>query len=358
MQRCMAQGAPEPRGGFSTGAKALLARAAAAEAQDRALGDAAAREIATPESLRLDERTRAAVLLAFERIVASIEASLRRAVVPEGFPGVGPTLPLLQAAGLAADPALAGELLAQVRLDQLAASLPHRAPEDPARPSLLNRLAEQAAPVLSEAARALLFAESRARSPEAGRWRLPLILHTQLLWWVASAMREQAGPLASVALDEALCAAVDAECAAAARYAEEQVEAAACRLAAEIDATPREWLRVLLEALRDRHLSLFLAILARAADIGLGEARALLLDPGAERLLLVLHALELPREGIAELCFALCDADPSRDLAALADAIDLLTTVDVAVARALLAELRLPPAYRAARAALREARAL
>jgi hypothetical protein len=353
----MAQGAPEPRGGPAIGAKDLLARAAAAEAHDSALCDATARDVAIPEALRLDERTRTGVLLALEAIVSAIEASLLRAVAPEGFPGIGPTLSLLHAAGLAADRALVAELLARVRLEQLAAGLPHHAPGDPARPSLLNRLADHSAPGLSDAARALLLADNRARSPEAGRWGLPLILHTRLLWWVASAMREQAGPLAGVALDEALCAAVHAECALAERCADEQVEAVALRLAAAIDPAPHELMRVLLEALRDRRLPLVVALLARAAEIAFAEARALLLDAGAERLLLVLHALELPREGIAELCFMLCNADPRRDLAALADAIDALENVDPHQARELLVHLRLSPEYRAARGALHGAHA-
>lgn len=348
----MAHGASQGRGGPATGAKHLLARAAAAEAHACAARDAAARDIAIPEAHRLDERTRSRLLCALEEIVSAIETSLLRAVAPGGFPGIGPTLPMLHAAGLASDPALVSELLARVRLEQLAAGLPHHAPDDLARPSLLNRLAEHPAPPLSAAARALLLAESRARSPEAGRWRLPLALHTQLLWWVSAAMREQAGPLAGVALDAAMCAAVQAECALAETCAEEQVEAVALRLAALIAPEPQERLRLLLEALRDRRLPLFLALLAQAAGIGMAEARALLLDTGAERLLLVLHALDLPREGIAELCFALCNADPTRDLAALADAIDALATLDSQAGRELLARLRLPPAYRAASAAL------
>lgn len=351
----MAHGAPEPRGGPAIDAHHLSAQAAAAAARERALAEATARDLAIPESLRLDERTRSAMLTALEQIVAAIEAGLRRAVMPEGFPGIGPTLPLLHAAGLAADGVLVHELLACIRLDQLAAGLPHHAIEHPARPSLLNRLAEHPAPELADSARALLLAESRARSPEAGRWRLPLALHRRLLWWVASAMREQAGPLAGVALDAALCAAVAAEYAVAERCAEAQVEAAALRLADAIAPEPRERARILLEALRDRHVSLFLALLARAADIAFADARALLLDPGAERLLLVLHALDLPREAIAELCFLLSDADPRRDLAALADAIDMLAALDPAGARDLLADLRLPSAYREARAALRGA---
>ncbi|WP_294253983.1 DUF2336 domain-containing protein [uncultured Sphingomonas sp.] len=349
----MAQGAPEPRGGQAIDAQDLLARAAAAESRERALGAATARELAIPESLRLDERTRAAMLIAIEQIVGAIEESLRRAVVPEGFPGIGPTLPLLHAAGLAADPALVHELLARIRLEQLAAGMPHRAAAHPARPSLLNRLAEHPAPELADAARALLLAESRARSPEAGRWRLPLTLHHRLLWWVASAMREQAGTLAGVALDEVLCAAVAADYALAERCAEHQVEAVALRLAAAIAPEPRECARVLLEALRDRHVPLFLALLAHAADVPVVDARTLLLDPGAERLLLVLHALDLPREAIAELCVLLSDADPRRDLAALVDRIELLAGLDIAKARDHLAEVRLPAEYREARAALR-----
>ncbi len=353
----MAQGAPEPRDGLAIGAQDLLARAAAAEGHERALRRAAARDLAVPEALRLDERTRAGVRARLEQIVAAIERNLGRAVAPEGFPGMGPSLALLDAAGIANDPVLAGELLASVRLDQLAASLPHHAPADPARPSLLNRLAEHPAPVLADAARALLLAESRARSPDAGRWQLPLTLHRRLLWWVAAAMREQAGSGAGIAMDEAFVAAVQTDFALAEAWAGEQVEARALQLVNALDPAPREWPKLLLEALRDRRLSLFLAMLARAASIDFADARALVLDPGAERLLLVLHALGLPRETIAELCFGLRSAEAHHDLAGLADAVDSLADLDVERARAMLRSLRLAPDYRAARAALDGGRA-
>jgi hypothetical protein len=348
----MAAGPFQPRGGPSIGAQDLRAGATAAAAHARALGDAAARDLAVPEALRLDERTRAGVLGTLEAIVTRIERSLIAAVAPQGFPGIGPTLPLLHAAGLATDPTLIDELLTRVRLEQLAEALPHHASDDPNRPSLLNRLAEHPAPALSTAARALLLAESRARSPEAGRWQLPPGLHVRLLWWVAAAMRERAGSLASTALDEALCAAVRAEIGQVERGADAQVPGAALALVAALDPQPHERGKLLGEALRDRRLSLFLALIAHAANIGFTDARVLVLDAGAERLLLVLHALAVPREAIAELCVTLCNADPRRDLARLADAIDLLAETDPAEGRDLIAQLWLDPDYRAARAAL------
>ncbi|OAN62805.1 hypothetical protein [Sphingomonas sp. TDK1] len=348
----MAQGAPEPRDGFATGAQDLRARAAAAESHARALCEAAASDLAIPEAVRLDERTRTRLFLALDHIVSAIEASLLRGVAPLGFPGIGPTMPVLHAGGLAAEPALIAELLACVQLEHLAAGLPHHAPDSPSRPSFLNRLADHPGSPIAEAARALQLADSRARSPDAGRWRLPLTLHARLLWLVASAMREQAGTLAGTALDEALCAAVRAEIAHAERAAEDQVEAAAMRLVTALDPTPRELGRLLVEVLRDRHLPMLLALLARAAAVDMVDIRALLLDAGAERLLLLLHTLAVPREIIAELCLTLCNADPRRDLAALADAIDSLDRVDPSLGRDLLAQLRLAPEYRTARAAL------
>lgn len=348
----MAQNASDPRGAHPVAALDLAARAAAAEAHVDSLRDATARDFAIPEALRLDERTRSGIAARLDGIVTSIETDLLRAVAPLGFPGVGPTLPLLRAAGLIADPALLGEVLAQVRLDQLSQGLPHHAPRDPARPSLLGRLAEHPVAVLAEAARSLMAAESSARSPEAGRWQLPQGLHRQLLWWVAAAMREQAGTLAGVALDEALCAAVAAEHARFEAHAQQQSEATALQLVALLAPTPRERAAMLVEALADRWMPLFLALLAQAAGIAFADARALVLDAGAERLLLALHALGIPREAMAQIGFLLCEADPSRDLPALVDALDALETQDAGVGHDLLARLRLDAGYRAARNAI------
>ncbi|WP_010544001.1 DUF2336 domain-containing protein [Sphingomonas elodea] len=346
----MAQGAPEPREGTSFGPTDVAARAAAAASHAQAMAEAAACEMSVPDGLRLDERTLRGMRQALERIVQDIERCLAAALAESAFPGIGPTLPLLQAAGLTADPALTAELLAQVQRAHLIAGLPHHAPDDPLQPSLLNRLADHPAPELAAAARALQLAESRAHSPEAGRWRLPPALHMRLLWWVASAMREQLGASAGRALDTVLCAAVREQGADA--ESRNGAEAAADRLAALLAPTPREVPRLLIDALRDRSLSLFEAVLARAAAIDPADARALLLDPGSERLLLVLRALAVPRETIARIGLLLCDADPRRDLAGLVDAIDALDTIDPEAAQDVLAQLRLDPGYRAARLAI------
>lgn len=348
----MARDPFDTRGGNPIGAVDLAARAAAAEARVDALCRAAARDLAIPDALRLDERTRRGVVARLEAVLASMEQGLSQALAIGAFPGMGSTLPLFHAAGLAADPALLAPLLAQVRLEQLAAALPHHAPRDPNRPSLLTRLAEHPAAAMAEAARALLFAESEARRPEAGRWQLPAHLHVRLLWWVASAMREQAGTLAGVAMDEALCIAVHREMAEAQERAGAQPAAVAAALVATIAPTARELPALLIEALQDRRMSLFLALIAHHAGIAHADARDLVLDPGAERLLLVLHALEIEREAIAQIAFLLCAADPTRDLPALADAIDALDTVDAAFGRDLLAWLRLDPDYRQARGAI------
>lgn len=348
----MAGDALDTRDGRPIDAQELLARAAVAEQRARRARDAAAQDLAIADPLRLDERTRTGIAAALERMVVAAEHSLLKALGAGGFPGIGPTLPLLRGAGLAADAELVAELLARARQQQLAAALPSHAPDDPARPSLVSRFVDHPQDDLADAARALLLAESRARGPETGRWQLPRRLHARLLWWVASAMREQAATIAGIALDEALCHAVQQELAMADRLAGEAVEGAALRFAAAIDGSPRELPQLLIEALWDRRLSLFLALFARAARISFVDARALLLDPGAERLLLAMHALGLPREAIARICFTLFEADPRRDLATLADAIDALDGVDPAAGHAVLAALRLDPDYRAARAAL------
>lgn len=346
------------RDGTAVGAADLRGRVAAAEAHAAALHRMAAQDFSIPDAARLDERTRAGMTRLLEQWVETAERELLRAMGTERLGGIGPTLPLLQAAGGAADPELIGELLACVRLAQLGSGLPGHASPHPARASLVSRFVDHPAPELADAARALLLAESQGRSPETGRRPLPQHLHARLLWWVASAMREQATAITGLVLDEALCAGVRAELAAAERQVDGGVERAALRFATLLGGSPRELPQLLLEALGDRRPVLAVALMARAADIGFVEARALLLEPGAERLALALHGLDLPRDAIAQIGFALCEADPRRDLAQFVDLIDALGGIDRSAGREMLAQLRLDPDYRAARATMAGAAAL
>ena len=110
---------------------------------------------------------------------------------------------------------------------------------------------------------------------------------------------------------------------------------------------------MLVEALDDRRVALFVAILAQAIGIPFDAAREIVLDAGGERLWLACRALDLPRETIARIGLRLAEGDARRDLERFADELDHIAAIPVDTARAAVAPLRLHPDYRAALDALR-----
>lgn len=347
----------DTRDGVPIGATELLARAAAAEGRALHGLRTAVADFFMPEALRLDERLRTEIRLLLQIAVEGAEAALIRhfsaLVGPEAaatVPSPGHGWRALHAAGALRDPELMGELLARVRLDTLGGALPSHAPDDPERPSLIARFVAHPDDAIADAARALLVAESRRRSPETIQLDLPDLLQRRLVWLVAAALRDQAGIADEPAHDVVLCEA--ARRAIADRAPEPGLEAAAMAFAARVAAAPGELPPLLVEALRDRRIHLFTAMLARATRLPYPVARNLVLEPGGERLLLALHMLDAPRDAIAEIGYMLCEADPRRDLDRLADAVDALEAISRDQARAALTPLSLDPEYRAARRVL------
>ena len=136
------------------------------------------------------------------------------------------------------------ELMARVRQELLARRCRSHAPDDPERPSLINRFVQHPDRVVAAGAMAVLIAESRRRGvPECGtftRTDLPAELHHRLVWWVAAALRERVARRRRcvAALDRALSDAAQRSLAA---YDEgDRLEAAAMRFAAAIDAQAHE----------------------------------------------------------------------------------------------------------------------
>jgi len=362
------------RDGATIGAKELLARAAAAETRAQAGLRVAIRDFFLSEDGRLDERTRAALAALLRQLVESVEAEIRehgvRLLTGRGENALAATLAAsglsatdrLARAGLLRDPALMTELIARVRQEALGVALPMQAADDPERPSLINRFVQHPDRLLASSAMAVLIAESRRRGgPDAGQFtqaELPAELHHRLVWWVAAALRERslaAGdslPLLDSALSEA------AQRSLAAYDEGDRLEAAALRFAAAIDARPHELADLLVESLGDQRIVVFIALLAHALGLSYETARELVLDPAADRLWLALRSLDLPREPIAQIGYALCEADPHRDLESFADTLDAAMTVDAAEARAALEPVRLHPDYRAAMLALRRSERL
>ena len=308
-----------------------------------------------PDDARLDERTRVGIAQLLDRLIGGVETELRRqaarllsarsaiAAAEQMLTGAGAAERLTRA-GLLRDVALMDALIARVRHDGIAVALPV-APtthgEEPTDASVLVRLAAVPDRVVATAARAMLVADSK------GEVILPVGLQHRIVWWVAAAIRPAApDPAADRAIAEAAVRSL------AAHDEGEGGEAIAMRLAAAIDARPDELAPLLLEALGDRRLALFVAVLAHAIGLDYAQAQALVLEPEGDRLWLTLRAAQLDRQTIARIALALSDADPRRDIEAFADELDRIASVEPGEARLALAPETLDREFRAAIAAL------
>ncbi|MBB5708976.1 DUF2336 domain-containing protein [Sphingomonas xinjiangensis] len=347
----------------------LLVGAAAAEARASRSLTLAIDDFFLPEAVRLGERLRSELALVIEVLVGAVETevreSARRLLVGRGETNLAAALDQppgavhrrLIESELLRDGELMAELIARVRQEALSAALPMHAPDDPEKPSLINRFAQHPDRILANGAVALLMAESRRRGVNGGSRAgdLPAELQHRLTWWVAAAIRQTAkvGAQDGVVLDRVLS---EAALRSLAGHDEgERLEGAAMRFAVALDAPPEELAALLIEALGDGRVVLFIAILAHALGVGFAIARELVLDPAGERLWVALRALDLPRGAVAQLGFALCEADARRDLEQFADRMDEIMALDSAEARSAMAVLKLHPDYRAAVLALNAA---
>ena len=344
----MPMSARPPLDDASPAQRAAMARARAAWRLAGVMDD-----LFLPDDARLDERTRLALAGRLHETVGAIETELRRQsarlLAARGASAQAEALltapsgraaERLAVAGLLRDEALIGEMVAQVRYALLAEALPAAAGgSDEA--SLLVRLAAVPDRVVAAAAQALLVADSK------GDALLPADMQHRLVWWVAAAIRPTApDPDADRAIAEAATRSLGAHDEGA------RGEAVAARLASAIDARQEETAPLLLEALGDRRLSLFTAVLARIVGLDFEQARALVLEPDGERLWLALRAAQLDRPTIARIALTLSDADPQRDIEAFADQLDRIAAVEPAEARLALAPETLGRDFRAAIAAL------
>jgi hypothetical protein len=347
--------------GAPDGARTLIARAAAADGLARRALASATEDFFLDADGRLDEQTRVALDRLLRALIATVDGEVRgHAVRVLNASGRSDTAQALAAApspharltqaGVLRDPELMGELIGRVRQELLALAMPAQAPDDPDRPSLINRLVQHEYRLVAQAAMTVLVAESRRRSVlEGGRLAqtdLPAELHHRLVWWVAAALREAAGPGADRALADA------AQRSLVAHDEGERLEAAVMRLAVAIDAPSQELAEHLREALGDRRVTLFAGLLAHALGIDYAAARDVTLDPADGRLWVALRALEFDRAAIAQIGVALCEADPRRDVERFADQLDTIMHIDPVQARDAVAPLRLPADFRVAIAAL------
>lgn len=336
------------------GTRINAARRLAARADARLSGAIA--DFFLTDDARLGERTRVTLGRMIAGLVQGIETEIRRhaarvlaargadAQAEQIVKAQDDVVGRLSRAGLLRDRSLMDELLAQVRCDLIAAALPPGA-GGADQPSLLVRLAEVDDGVVAAAARAMLSAEARHRSATEQRGVATAILPAerqhQLAWWIAAAIREARIAVAGedIAVDRAIVEAVQRSL--AAHDEGQRPEAIAARLATAIDARADEVGDLLIDALGDRLLLLFIAVLARAVDLDFDMARAIVIEPEGDRLWLALRAAGLDRPTIARLALSLADADPRRDIEAFANDLDAIAAVPVDAARSALAPLTL-----------------
>ena len=335
--------------------------AVAARAQTRADRRAATAvaDFLLAEGDRLDERTRATLNRVLAAAVGGLDLAIRRhaaRLLGRTGPDDGAERLLalrddvttrLARPGLL-PPDLIEELIARVRHDAIAEALPVGV-SGPDEPSLLVRLAGVPDAVVAGAAAALLAAESRRRGEgEPLGSELPAELHHRLAWLIAAALHEMAGQ--DPVVGGALAAATERST--AAHDEGERLDAVATRLAIAIDARPDELPQLLVDAIEDRRLALFVAVLARALGMDFTQARLLVIEPDDDRLWLALRAAGLDRASVARIALALSDADPRRDIEAFADRLDEVAAVTPQAAREARAGLTRPPDFRAAIRAL------
>ena len=337
----------DPLHAIAPDAAPIFARAARADARAEQRLDAAIEDFFLSARDRLDDRTRAALHAAIGTLLETIERELAAhatrllARAGGGIVTAEPaeTLRRLIEAGLLRDPELMAEMIGQVRLALLGATLmANREPGTPA--TLLPRLAQGD----------YILADGR-RDAMAGRGLgLPAALHRRVVWWVAAALREARAGKADQALVEAAVRSIDAHDEGA------RLDPIALRLAAAIDARADELPELLIEALGDGRAEFAAALIAYVQRIDLPEARALLLDPDGDRLWLVLRAHGFAREALARVALLLADADPRRDIEAFADMLDTIAAIPVLAAREALAPLSLHGDFRRAIRALERSR--
>lgn len=355
--------------GSAPDALALRLRAAGARARAEAEAQVALADYLLPREGRLDDRTRTALDALLRRLTEGVAAEIReyaaRQLVARHYSAIAEALVVpagspverLAQAGLLRDPALTGELIARVREDALGAGLRAQAPESPGQASLINRSIQNPDRVLASSALAVTIAEGRRRSgADSGRFaqaELPAALHRRLVWAVAAVLRERCriAEDSLPRLDRALAEAAQRSLAA---YDEgDRLESAAMRFAAALDAPPEGLGVLLVESLGDQRIAVFTALLAHALATPYEAARALVLDPRDDRLALALRSLDLGRERIAQIGYALCEADMRRDLERFADTLDIVMTLAPPEARDAIEPIRLDPDYCTALAALR-----
>ncbi|HEX8125831.1 MAG TPA: DUF2336 domain-containing protein [Allosphingosinicella sp.] len=337
-------------GGELDGAAKLLASAQARVAAGIA-------DLALPEAFRLSDRQRFTISNLLRRLVGDMEDELRSALVAH-FAGEGEfplraalssasvpiALPLLQAGGIVADPALFAILLRRAEEHRLARSAPE--------PLLLTELAGDEYPAVAAAAVGLLIARSRRldalHEPILASGDLPAEVQHGLAWTVAAALRTYLIAHHAIAPAAADGAVTTAAAALLGRYDEGAgADALARRLALRLEERARLDDDLLARAAGEGVLPLLLAGLSLRTGLDAQAAWELLSDSSGRGRSIVLRAAHLEREGAASILLSLAGREET-----VAAHLDVFDSLEPAQARHHILLWSLDPAYRSAVARL------
>ncbi|HYG46969.1 MAG TPA: DUF2336 domain-containing protein [Allosphingosinicella sp.] len=338
------------KGGELDGAAQLLASA-------RARVSAAMADLALPEAFRLSDRQRITLSHLLLRLVGDIEDELRSALAvhfggDEDAPlraalssaSLPIAVPLLEAGGALADPALFALLLRRTEEHRLArAAAEHR---------LLTELAGDSDPDVAAAAVSLLIAGSRRldafHEPLLASGDLPAEVAHGLAWTVAAALRTYL-----IARHEVAPAAADAAVTSATgvmlRDYDEGAgaDALARRLALRLEERARLDEALLVRAAGEGALPLLLAGLSLRTGLDTEALWELLPDTSGRGPAIVMRAAGLGRDAAASILLHLAGREE-----AVGAQLDLFDGLDAEQARHHILLWRLDPAYRAAVARL------
>jgi hypothetical protein len=336
-------------GGELDGAAQLLASA-------RARVSAAMADLALPEALRLSDRQRLTVSHLLRRLVGDVEDDLRsmlaahfsadadeplRAALSSASLAIA--VPLVEGGALA-DAGLFALLLRRAEEHRLARTAPER--------RLLTELAGDADEAIAATAVSFLIAESRRldafQEPLLAHGDLPAEIAHGLAWTVAAALRTYLIARHGVAPAVADPAVTSAASAWLARYDEGAgADALARRLALRLDQRSRLDDGLLVRAVEDGALPLFLAGLSVRSGLDLPALWELLADAGGRGPALLLRAAQVGREAAAAILLHFAGREE-----AVAAQLDLFDSLEPGEAHSRVLLWRLDPAYRAAVARL------
>jgi len=337
-------------GGELDGAAQLLASA-------RARVAAAMADLALPEAFRLSDRQRVTLSHLLRRLVGDVEDELRSALAARfaahdseplraalSSASLPIAIPVLEGGGALADPALFALLLRRAEEHRLARAAPDR--------QLLTALAGDSDEAVAAAAVSLLIAESRRldafHEPLLAGGDLPAEVAHGLAWTVAAALRTYLVArhgIAPAAADEAV---TEAATAWLGRYDEGLgADALARRLALRLEERGRLDDALLVQAVAEGALPLFLAGLSLRTGLDLQALWELLPDSAGRGPAIVLRAAQVGREAVAAMMLHLAGRED-----AIGAQLDGYDSLDPEEARRHILLWRLDPAYRAAVARL------